>query len=531
MNNRLCQRPVLPLPFSYLGLSQLLRAPFRVVVTLWLSVVPLLTMATDYEYSTSNSTSTIERYTGPGGDVIIPDLLGGFPVAVVGDSAFASNSSLTSVTLPNSVLQIADRAFFICGNLTNITFGAGLERIGEFAFYYCDALKTLVLPDNMLGVETGAFLECYDLTNVVFGCSVTNIGDLAFQNCSSLKEVTFESGLANIGSGAFYNCDNIEDIHIPATVLRIGDSAFGHCNGLSSVRLEEGLLQIGNSAFNECSGLTRIAIPSSVVYVGSNALLNCASLTNVAVAVGNSAYSSVDGVLYDSGQTVLIRCPGGIGIAVTIPDSVETIRNEGFRNCWHLPSVTIGTGVVYIGSSAFRDCRNLTTISVPNSVGSFGDSAFESCLALETVSIGSGVTNVGGGTFRECGALNAVTFSGDAPEYQGTFVFLNANNATVWYHASTAGWGETYAGRPTMAIGTEWNLQIMGDSYFGIISNRFGFNVAGNSNLTFVVEFTTNLDGEVWIPLLTNVTDDGPAYFSDSDWTNSRSCFYRLRKP
>ena len=94
--------------------------------------------------------------------------------------------------------------------------------------------------------------------------------------------------------------------------------------------------------------------------------------------------------------------------------------------------------------------------------------------------------------------------------------------------AGTSGWGPTFAGRPAVL----WNPQVQtSGSSFGVRTNRFGFNIAGTSNIVVVVEASTNLANPVWSALGTNTLSGGPFYFSDPQWTNYPSRFYRLRWP
>jgi len=111
-------------------------------------------------------------------------------------------------------------------------------------------------------------------------------------------------------------------------------------------------------------------------------------------------------------------------------------------------------------------------------------------------------------------------------------VFLGDNN-TVYYLPGTTGWGSTFGGRPTAL----WNPQAQtSDASFGVRTNRFGFKIIGSSNLVIVVEACTNLATPVWTPIGTKTLNtfigtNGSSYFSDPQWTNHPSRFYRLRSP
>src|SRR3974390_517371 len=103
-----------------------------------LMVLPLLTLPAivhaQFTYTTNNGTITITGYTGPGGDVTIPDFTDGRLVTRIGDSAFRDRISLTSVTIPGSVTNMGSYVFLGCAGLTNVTIPNSLTNIGWQAF-------------------------------------------------------------------------------------------------------------------------------------------------------------------------------------------------------------------------------------------------------------------------------------------------------------------------------------------------------------------------------------------------------------
>ena len=87
---------------------------------------------------------------------------------------------------------------------------------------------------------------------------------------------------------------------------------------------------------------------------------------------------------------------------VIIGDSVTSIGNEAFRQCFSLTSVTIGNSVTTIGNSAFSGCNSLTSVTIPNSVTTIGQSAFSDCSSLTSVTIPNSVTTISDNTFSGC---------------------------------------------------------------------------------------------------------------------------------
>jgi len=146
-----------------------------------------------------------------------------------------------------------------------------------------------------------------------------------------------------------------------------------------------------------------------VTSIGSSAFYGCTNLSAITVDALNSAYSSVDGVLFNKSQTTLIQCPGGKAGSYTIPNSVTSIGIGAFSHCTGLTNVTIPNSVKYIGEGAFNSCINLTSVTIPNSVTSIGSYAFSGCTSLTNVTIPNSVTSIGSYAFSDCTSLSAIT--------------------------------------------------------------------------------------------------------------------------
>ena len=109
-----------------------------------------------------------------------------YNVTSIGDSAFYNRSSLTSITIPDSVTSIGSSAFYNCSSLTSVTFGENskLESIGEYAFRGCSSLTSITIPDSVTSIGSYAFRGCSSLTSITIPDSVTSIGSSAFSGCS-----------------------------------------------------------------------------------------------------------------------------------------------------------------------------------------------------------------------------------------------------------------------------------------------------------------------------------------------------------
>jgi hypothetical protein len=256
-----------------------------------------------------------------------------------------------------------------------------------------------------------------DIPAQIQGLPVTAIGNSAFRECSSLTSVTIPSSVTAIGNMAFWECSSLTSVTIPSSVTSIGETAFYNCSRLTSVTIPSSVATIGHDAFNGCSSLTSITIPPSVTVIGNHAFIRCDILTNITVDSRNTAYASIDGVLFDKNIRTIITYPmGKTARTYTIPSSVTSI-DGAFLNCSRLTSVTIPPSVTVIGDRAFQNCTSLTSITIPSSVTSIGDWAFYHCNSLTSIAIPSSVTSIKIEALNGCSSLTSITVDNRNPAY------------------------------------------------------------------------------------------------------------------
>ena len=162
-------------------------------------------------------------------DLEIPD-----GIATI-DYAFNGCSSLNSVTIPNSVIDIGNYAFNDCSGLTSVTIPTSVRSIGRHAFGGCCGLTSLTIPNSVASIGEAAFDGCSALTSVTIPNSVTSIGAAAFSDCSALTSVSIPNYVATIGYNIFCGCSSLTSAIIPSTVTSIFAYAFYGCSNLTSV--------------------------------------------------------------------------------------------------------------------------------------------------------------------------------------------------------------------------------------------------------------------------------------------------------
>ena len=151
----------------------------------------------------------------------------------IGDQAFRKCSSLTSITIPSSVTYIGSFAFSGCYNL--IQKENGVSYVGKWAIDCDTSVTTVTLRNNTVGIAENAFFCCSNLKSITIPNSITSIGEWAFYGCSSLASVTIPDSVTSIGEWTFCDCSSLTRVTIPDSVTRIGENAFSDCSSLKTV--------------------------------------------------------------------------------------------------------------------------------------------------------------------------------------------------------------------------------------------------------------------------------------------------------
>ena len=147
------------------------------------------------------------------------------------------------------------------------------------------------------------------------------------------------------------------------------------------------------------NAIQKVEIGDSVTSIGNYAFYNCYSLSSITIpdsvtSIGSNAFSSCYSLS-----------------SITIPDSVTSIGSNAFSNCYSLSSITIPNSVTSIDSYAFAYCRSLSSITIPDSVTSIGNYAFSNCSSLPSITIPNSVTSIGGNAFTNCYGVRYYDFT------------------------------------------------------------------------------------------------------------------------
>lgn len=370
-------------------------------------------------------------------------------VTAIGAEAFRNCTGLTAITIPQSVAAIGNNAFLGCNNLIELTYGEGVTTALRT---YATNMKQVSLPASCTAIAERAFFECRSIQNITLPEHLASIGKEAFACCSALGRIVLPASLTAMGVDAFRDCDNLINLEyaegtrtalrtyankmasvtIPPSCISFADDVFKGCSQLASIYIKDleswncifydqannpfccdhfiylnGVVindlitnfggDIAQHAFSHVKGLKSVTLTGQITGIGREAFAGCTELESV--VVGNKASRVADKAFAGCTSLQTVRLGSGN----------QQIGKEAFYGCTALNSVHLGGNEESIGNDAFHNCNSLPEIRIPASVKTIGQGAFENCYALSLANIPEGVQSIKPYTFSECRVLEQIT--------------------------------------------------------------------------------------------------------------------------
>ena len=335
-------------------------------------------------------------------DIVIPYEYNGLPVKEIAQEAFLWESSLTSITIPDSITKIGRNALgysnfsyneyengLYLGNshnpylvlvkvkdpsATSFTCHEDTKIIYSNAFESCTKLRNLTLADGLVSLAEDTFIYSESLRYKTYNDALY-IGSAdnpylvlvkATDSCTSL------SGMHSKTKFIFYYAfefSNLTSIDIPSSLGEriICDYAFSHCTYAQYIAIGNGVTQIGEGAFYGCSNVTWVRLVAKTVKtIGDEAFNRCYAISKVYI------------------DDIAAWCAIEFGDNTSSPLSCIIGPGDLYLNNTLVTELTIPDGVTAINAYAFEDSK-LTSITIPQSVTSIGYNAFEYCPSLERI--------------------------------------------------------------------------------------------------------------------------------------------------
>ncbi len=367
-----------------------------------------------------------------------------YPVIKINDEVFSGNTNLTTVTLPEGLVEIGVSAFKECKNLESVTLPESLTTLGGEAFRGNTNLTTVTLPAGLVGIGVYAFYGCKNLESVTLPESLTTLGSRSFESCQSLKTIKIPSGVTAIPDYCFNHCLSLESVTIPEGVTTIGDGAFFGCN-LKELTLPSTVTMVGSDAFIRknrfqsitCNATTPPNLGENVFgYNASTAVkVPLQSIAAYRQAEGWKGFANyyyggemiADGITYridDNGAMVAVA--EATLAEANIPSAVEfegnqypviKVNDSVFYGCSQLKALTLPESLIEIGHKAFYGC-GLTELVIPEGVQTIGNRAFGSN-SLQNLTLPSTITSIGNYAFGNNNNLKSIICNAVTPPTLG----------------------------------------------------------------------------------------------------------------
>ena len=382
-----------------------------------------------YTVNADNRTITIDRYTGPGGSVIIPSSIHGYMVTSIAANVFNGQSSLGSVTIPSSVTNIGAQAFWACLGLREVYFQGSAPSLGASVFDYLNATVNYLPGTAGWGTTFGSLPTAswvpFSWTTNSDNATVTITGYTGLGGAVIIPNTINGYPVTVIGEQAFSPCASLTSITIPGSVTNISGSAFGYCYGLTGIYFQGNPPNQGGFSGDDIATVYYLPTPRTT------------SWGTTFDGLPTALWEPFTCTTNSDNATVTITGYTGSGGTVTIPGTIN------------------GLPVTGIGTNAFIS------------------NAFVSAWQIANVLIPGTVTNLGDGVFLMCSNLSGVFFQGNAPSL-GVSVF-NKGPAAYYLHATT-GWGAMFGGLPT----APW-LTVVGGADGGTYPNLQQVTIIANN--------------------------------------------------
>ena len=279
----------------------------------------------------------IKKYLGSDKIIKIPETINGDPVVAIGDNAFDPSDWNGNEN---------------CSNIISVDIPATVKEIGYMAFYDCSSLKTVNLPNSNINISAYAFDDTPFMYDMKGDSDIVIINNILFRADNVKGNYTIPDGVISIAGAAFRYSGDVTSVTIPSSVKILSDYAFennfGELDSLKTVTVKGSITEIGYHCFKDCKNLENVDIPNSLQEIKAYAFSGCEKFSK-AISIPASAIRVWNNAFENSGIT-----------SVTIPAGVHYAR--AFANCHDLKEITVNGDHIEFPTNAVEGCENLSTL-------------------------------------------------------------------------------------------------------------------------------------------------------------------------
>lgn len=235
------------------------------------------------------------------------------------------------------------------------------------------------------------------------------------QYADYIETVIVEDGVTSLGIGKFYNLVNLSKVVLPNTLEELSNSLFTSCYSLTELEIPESVTLINEGAIADCP-ITELHIPANTSLITGSVCTMCTELTTITVDPENAYYCAEDNVLFDIDKTTLIEYPSAKESATyTVPSTVHTISDSAFAYAVNLEEVIFSEPLTEISDFCFTG-SSIRKVTLPDTLESIREFAFSYCEALEEIGLPDGLKEIDEYAFFQCPALKEIVIPDSVTE-------------------------------------------------------------------------------------------------------------------